>query len=206
MYTMNLLHRACAILVLAPLAVVAHAQLLSQAALDSTKEFYSIASALKEPDMVYRLQLTKKKYKVLPEEIRQFKNLNALDLGKNKLKELPEWLGELVYMQEFRAPQNKFGEMPAVVCQWPHLKRLDLHQNEIIGLLPCMGELKELISLDLWSNDLDAFPDELTGMEALRFMDLRVIQFDQKEMEKISALFPQVKIFFSQPCNCGTGE
>lgn len=203
---MNPLIRACAILFLGSLGNSAIAQLLSQAALDSTKEFYSIASALKEPDKVYRLQLTKKKYKVLPEEIRQFKNLNALDIGKNKLKELPDWLGELVYIQEFRAPQNKFGEMPAVVCQWPHLKRLDLHQNEIIGLLPCMGELKEVVSLDLWSNDLDAFPEEVAGMEALRFMDLRVIQFDQGEMTKIAELFPKVKIFFSQPCNCGTGE
>ncbi len=203
---MTTLLRACAILVLGALGTAASAQLLSQAALDSTKEFYSIASALKEPDKVYRLQLTKKKYKVLPEEIRQFKNLNALDIGKNKLKELPGWLGELVYMQEFHAPQNKFREMPSVVCKWPHLKRLDMHQNEITGLLPCMGELTEVVSLDLWSNDLEDFPDELKGMDALRFMDLRVIQFDQKEMEHISALFPKVKIFFSQPCNCGVGE
>lgn len=184
----------------------AHAQLLSQAALDSTKEFYSIASALKDPEQVYRLQLTKKKYKELPEEIRQFKNLNALDIGKNRLKALPAWLGELKYMQEFRAPQNKLREMPAVVCQWPHLKRLDLHQNEIAGLIPCMGELTEVVSLDLWSNDLEEFPEELKGMTALRFMDLRVIQFDQREMERISELFPRVKIFFSQPCHCGVGE
>jgi leucine-rich repeat protein SHOC2 len=203
---MNPLLRASALLFLGSLAAIASAQILSQTALDSTKEFYSIESAMKDPDKVYRLQLTKKKYKVLPEEIRRFKNLNALDLGKNKLKELPEWLGELIYMQEFRAPQNKLGAMPAVVCQWPHLKRLDLHQNEITGLLPCMGELTEVVSLDLWSNDLEDFPDELKGMTGLRFMDLRVIQFDQGEMTHISELFPQVKIFFSQPCNCGVGD
>lgn len=184
----------------------ARAQLLTQTALDSTREYYSIESAMKEPDKVYRLQLTKKKLKEVPEEIKRFKNLNALDLGKNKLKDLPAWLGELQYMQEFRAPQNKLSEMPDVVCQWTHLKRLDLHQNEITGLIPCMGELKEVISLDLWSNDLGEFPEELKGMEALRFLDLRVIQFDEKEMERISALFPKVKIFFSQPCNCGVGE
>ncbi len=203
---MNTLLRSLPLLCLCFGAGSMHAQLLSQTALDSTKEFYSIASALKEPDQVYRLQLTKKKYKELPEEIRQFKNLNALDIGKNKLKVLPAWLGELKYMQEFRAPQNKLQEMPAVVCQWPHLKRLDLHQNEITGLIPCMGDLTEVVSLDLWSNDLEDFPEELKGMTALRFMDLRVIQFDQREMEHISELFPRVKIFFSQPCHCGVGE
>lgn len=182
----------------------AHAQLLSQAALDSTKEFYSIESAMKEPDKVYRLQLTKKKYKVLPEEIRHFRNLNALDLSKNKLKELPAWMGELKYMQEFHAPNNKFKAMPEVVCKWKHLKRLDFHQNEITGLIECMGGLKELTSLDLWSNELEDFPDEVNGMAALKFMDLRVIQFDQSEMERITELFPRTQIFFSQPCNCGT--
>lgn len=206
MWTMTTLFRAIAVPAFIAAAENAPAQLLSQAALDSTKEYYSIASAMKEPDKVYRLQLTKKKLKEVPPEIRQLKNLNALDLGRNKLRELPEWLGELAYMQEFRAPQNKFGQMPAVVCEWRHLKRLDMHQNEITGLLPCMGELTEVISLDLWSNDLEEFPDELKGMVALRFMDLRVIQFDQKEMENISNLFPQVKIFFSQPCNCGYGQ
>ena len=112
-------------------AADAHGQLLSQPALDSTREYYSIAAALKEPDKVYRLRLTKKKLREVPPEISQFKNLNALDLGRNRLKELPEWLSELTFMQEFRAPQNKFRAMPAVVCSWPHLKRLDLHQTEI---------------------------------------------------------------------------
>jgi len=200
---MNTLLRSLPLLCLCFGAGSMHAQLLSQTALDSTKEFYSIASALKEPDQVYRLQLTKKKYKELPEEIRQFKNLNALDIGKNKLKVLPAWLGELKYMQEFRAPQNKLQEMPAVVCQWPHLKRLDLHQNEITGLIPCMGDLAEVVSLDLWSNDLEDFPEELKGMTALRFMDLRAIQFEMPEMEHIQGLVPKAKIYFSQPCNCG---
>ncbi len=195
------------ILLLGLLATMpASAQLLTQTALDSTREYYSIESAMKEPEKVYRLQLTKKKLREVPPEIRQMKNLNALDLGRNKLAELPDWMDELVYMQEFRAGQNKFSEMPAVVCKWPHLKRLDLHQNEITGFLPCMGDLKELFSLDLWSNDLGEFPEEIRGMEALRFMDLRVIQFDQKEMEHIAELLPKVKIFFSQPCNCGVGE
>ena len=40
-------------------------------------------------------------------------------------------------------------------------------------------------------------------MTALKFMDLRVIQFSQQEMDRITALLPQVKIFFSQPCDCG---
>ena len=66
-----------------------------------------------------------------------------------------------------------------------------------------MGGLKQLHSLDLWSNELGDFPPEISGMKALRFVDLRVIQFSQGEMDRISALLPSAKIWFSQPCDCG---
>lgn len=184
-------------------ASAGRAQLLSQIELDTVKVYHSLAAALKEPDKVHRLELSKEKLKVVPEEIRKLKNLNALDLGRNKLSELPAWMRELQYMQEFSAGNNRFTEVPGTVCNWKHLKRLDLHQNRLTGIPACMGEMKELVSLDLWSNDLEDFPDELNGMKALRFMDVRAIQFSQAEIDRITALLPHVKIFFSQPCNCG---
>ncbi|MBZ0206725.1 MAG: leucine-rich repeat domain-containing protein [Flavobacteriales bacterium] len=185
------------------LAALAQAQLLPQLALDSVRTYRSLERALQNPDSVYRLDLSHQKLKEVPEEVRRFKNLNALDLGRNKLKDLPGWMNELQYMQEFSAGRNKFTRIPNGVCQWKHLKRLDMHQNRIEGLPACMGGLKELYSLDLWSNDLGDFPDAISGMKALRFMDLRVIQFSQGEMDRITTLLPSVKIFFSQPCNCG---
>ena len=181
----------------------AKAQLLSQIELDTVRTYHSLESALKHPDNVYRLDLSHQKLKEVPEDVRKLKNLNALDLGHNKLKELPGWMNELQYMQEFSAGKNKFTEIPNAVCQWKHLKRLDLHQNQITGIPKCMGGLKELFSLDLWSNDLSDFPDEISGMSSLRFLDLRAIAFKQNEIELISSLLPSVKIFFSQPCNCG---
>lgn len=184
-------------------AVAARAQLLAPSALDTVPVFHGMAKALQHPDSVYRLDLSGKKLKVVPEELRRFRNLNALDLGRNRLKELPGWMNEFQYMQEFSAGRNKFVAVPNAVCQWKHLRRLDLHQNRIEGLPKCMGGLKELFSLDLWSNDLGDFPDEVSGMEGLRFMDLRVIQFSQNEMDRIEQLLPKAKIFFSQPCNCG---
>ncbi len=181
----------------------ASAQMLTQVQLDTVRTYRILERALQHPDSVYRLDLSGKKLKKVPEEMRQLRNLNALDLGRNKLKELPGWMNELQYMQEFSAGRNKFTRIPNTVCQWKHLKRLDLHRNHIEGLPACMGNLKELFSLDLWSNDLGDFPDEISGMKALRFMDLRVIQFSDKEMDRINALLPSVKIYFSQPCNCG---
>ena len=84
-----------------------------------------------------------------------------------------------------------------------HLKRLDLSRNALTGLPKCVGRLQELESLDLWDNDLADFPEEMAEMKALRFMDLRAIQFEVPEMEHLQSLLPSTKIYFSQPCNCG---
>ena len=180
-----------------------HAQLLSQAALDSVRTFRSLERALKHDGPVYRLDLSGQKLKQVPEELRTLKDLNALDLSSNKLRELPDWFGDLEHMQELRLSRNKLVIFPHVICKLHHLERLDMARNALTGLPACMGKLKELVSLDLWSNDLVDFPEEISGMEALRFMDLRVIQFEQPEMDMIQELLPRTKIWFSPPCNCG---
>lgn len=189
------------LLLAAPL--IGHAQLLSQAALDSVRTFRGIESAMKDPLKVFRLDLSRGKLKAVPEEIRAMKNLNALDLSRNKLRTLPAWIGELGYMQELRVSRNKLMAFPDVICSFVHLKRLDLSRNALPGLPACMGALAELVSLDLWSNDLVDFPPELEGMKALRFLDLRAIEFSQEEMQHIHDVLPWATIYFSQPCDCG---
>ena len=178
-------------------------QLLDAIALDSVRTFNSLEKALLAPDMAYRLDLSGKKLKELPEGIRDLKNLNALDLGNNKLKVVPEWLGELKNLQELRIAKNRLVDFPVVICQLIHLKRLDLSRNALTGLPPCIGELTEMTSFDLWSNDLAEFPEEMEKLDKLRFMDLRAIMFEEPEMERIEGLVPKAKVYFSQPCNCG---
>jgi Leucine-rich repeat (LRR) protein len=106
-------------------------------------------------------------------------------------------------MQEFSAGQNKFEQVPTAICQWKQLKRIDLHKNALKGLPACMGALDKVEVMDLWSNDLGEFPEELSGMSSVKFIDLRVIQYDQEEMDHIASLFPKAKIYFSESCNCG---
>ncbi len=185
------------------LASATHAQLLDAVALDSMRTFRSLEKALENPDQVYRLDLSGQKLKEVPDGVFQLMNLNALDLSNNKLKALPDRLQELKHMQEFRASRNKLTEAPKSLCRFIHLKRLDLSRNALTGLPKCVGAFHELVSLDLWDNDLAEFPEEMANMQALRFMDLRAIQFEVPEMEHLQSLLPSTKIYFSQPCNCG---
>lgn len=195
--------RPAALFLAAVVPVLCTAQPLPATALDSVRTYRSLESALKEPDRVYRLDLSHQRLKEVPEDVRKFPHLNALDLSRNKLRTLPEWLGAATDLQELRVSRNKLSEFPQVICGFAHLKRLDLSRNALQGLPECMGNLAELVSLDLWSNDLAVFPPELEGMKALRFLDLRVIQFSAEEMERIKDLLPWAAIHFSQPCNCG---
>lgn len=180
-----------------------HAQLLEAVALDSMRTYRSLEKALENPDQVYRLDLSGQKLKEVPEGVFRLKNLNALDLSNNKLKELPERLRELKFLQEFRASKNKLAAVPKGFCELTHLKRLDLSRNALTGLPQCVGAFTELVSLDLWDNDLADFPEEMADMQALRYLDLRAIQFEVPEMEHLQSLLPSTRIFFSQPCNCG---
>ncbi len=195
--------RAALLLAVLSCAVPLQGQLLSAVGMDTVRTHSDLQKALQEPDKVLRLDLSSGKWRTLPEDVRRFTNLNALVLDRNKLKDLPEWLAELQYLQELSLHRNKLEDFPEVICSLPHLKRLTMSRNALRGLPACMGRLDQLVSLDLWSNELDEFPDELAGMTALRFMDLRVIQFTPPEVERITELLPWAKIHFSAPCNCG---
>jgi leucine-rich repeat protein SHOC2 len=179
------------------------AQLLAADALDSTRIYTSIASALQDPKAVHRLDLRGQNLRELPADLAQCTNLNVLVIDKNRLRTLPVWLGTLVHMQVFSAAHNKLDTLPDWMCQWTQLRRLDLSRNALTALPACLGRLKQLATLDLWSNDLYTFPKELGGMEALREMDLRAIQFEQEEMDRLARLLPRTKIHFSPACNCG---
>ena len=63
-------------------------------------------------------------------------------------------------------------------------------------------DLEKLEIADLWSNNLDYFPETLAKLKNLKWMDLRNILISQKEQEKIQAMLPKTKIEFSATCNC----
>lgn len=196
-------HTLLVLVFLAGAFTTAQAQLLDAAALDTVRTYRSLERALKEPDLVYRLDLSGQKLKEMPEEVYRLPNLNALDLSGNRLKVWPARLGELKYLQELRVSRNKLTSVGDGLCQLVHLERLDLSRNALQGLPKCIGALRELVSLDLWDNDLAEFPEEMAQMKALRFVDLRAIQFEEPEMEHLQTLLPKAKIYFSPPCNCG---
>ncbi len=180
------------------------AQLLDSIAYDTVKT-YTLQQALKkDPLTVYKLDLKKSKLKELPDEIFQFKNLNAIDLSKNKFTEFPTRLNEFQYLQELDISVNKIEVVTKDLGLLINLREFRANQNEIVSMPSEIRFLKKLRYMDLWGNDIGSLPYEIIELrETLEEIDMRVILMSKNEHDKIKELLPNTKIKFSKSCNCG---
>jgi len=199
-----MLYKVVISLVLVCLSVKSSAQTLSEKDLDTCYIYSSLEKAMRNPDNVYILDLSKTKLKEFPQEILSFKNLNKLDLSKNRIAVIPEGIANLKHLQELNLGKNKLEAFPGDIVELVDLKRLILNQNNIDGIPYMIKNLQKLEYLDMWSNNLSKFPESLSELKNLKELDLRVIQFTDEEKAKITSLLPNTKIHFSASCNCGS--
>lgn len=186
------------------LTISTNAQLLSLTELDTTPT-YTLEEALEQdPLKVFKLSLKKMKLTDLPSEIFKFKNLQFLDVQKNKLKTLPIRIGEFKYLQVINITANKIEVVTKELGELTHLKRFLAGSNDISSIPPEIENLKELVFLDLWGNNIGSLPFEIQELkDNLKEIDMRQIQMNKEEHQKIQDLLPDTKIKFSQACNCG---
>ena len=176
--------------------------LLDTLMLSQQKTFKSVATASLNPDSVFKLDLSKQKHKVVPEEIRNFKNLQVLKLSRNRLKDIPEWIGELKNLQVLDVSYNKIKVIPDSISNCTHLVYLGLNRNVIETLPHTIGRLEFLEVIELWDNEIIALPEEIKHLHNLKTLELRGILFSQEEQEQIYNLLPETNVFFSPSCNC----
>jgi Leucine-rich repeat (LRR) protein len=176
--------------------------LLDSLLLRQQKTFKSIAAASVQPDSVFKLDLSKQKHKEVPQEIRNFKNLQVLKLSRNKLKEIPEWIGELKKLQVLDLSYNKIKLLPDSISNCTDLVYLGLNRNVIETLPHTIGRLEFLEVIELWDNEIIALPGEIKQLHNLKTLELRGILFSQEEQEQIYNLLPETNVFFSPSCNC----
>ena len=170
--------------------------------LDTCIIYKSIESALKNPEKVFILDLSKEGYKVFPQEILQFENLVSLKLAKNKLSVIPDEIKQLRYLEILALGKNNFSTFPVSITNLPNLKKLYIDQNEITAIPHDINKLQKLEVLDMWSNDLYIVPESISQLAKLKVFDLRVIQMSKDEQERIIKLLPNTKVHFSNTCDC----
>ena len=165
--------------------------------------FYSLQSALLNPNQVYKLNLRNEKLTVFPEEIFLLKNLKELDLSKNKIREIPPEIDKLSRLELLDLSKNQVEVFTKEICFLPELRVLRMSRNNLISIPFEIENLRALQVLDLWDNDLVDFPESLSKLEKLKAFDLRGILINSKEQKRIEELLPNAKIYFSPSCNCG---
>jgi Leucine-rich repeat (LRR) protein len=168
-----------------------------------TLVFKDLKEALKNPELVYVLELKRLKGDDFPMEVFQFKNLESLNLSKNSFRSIPYEIGQLKKLRYLNLSKNNIKKLPESIGDLSNLEQLIISQNVLTELPRSIGKLKKLSFLDIWSNELDHFPDEIANCESLKTIDMRGILMPDNKHAELKAKAPQAKIYLTPGCNCG---
>lgn len=166
--------------------------------------YTDIKEAMKSPNSVKRIDLSKQKLtKIPPEVFTEFPNLYELVLSKNKLTKIPLEIGELKNLRILKLDRNKIEEIPETIGKLNKLEVLDVNRTEIYRLPESIGNCSSLEHIIAWDTNLFTLPRSLKKCTQLKMVNLRNIQFSESTKEELKAMLPGVIIEFSESCNCG---
>ena len=160
--------------------------------LENKETFYSIESAMANPDSVFILHLGNEELTEFPPEIEQFKNLKSLYLSRNKIKKLPNYLADLELI-ELEISNNELTSIPEVVFKCSTLKKMVLQSNEIKEIDVRFFNLTQLEEINFTGNSISNIPKEINKLVNLKKLNLRMNDLDSlssaigdlKELEEI---------------------
>jgi len=192
-----------AVLVLLP--GVADAQMIPWKDLDTARVYTDLNIALENRGHVLRLDLSRQKLSVFPNEIFQLTNLQDLKLNKCRIVELPDSFHLLPNLQRLQCQHNEIDSIPKSLVKSTNLVLLDLADN-IIEVIPSdIDDLTQLETLALWDNPITTYPESLTQMKNMKVFDLLNNAMSRETQERLKEGLPKCKIIMSPPCACLDG-
>ena len=170
-----------ALVIILPQLLWAQGKLLNENELNQQEIFFSMKSALKEPEKVLRLYLDS--YDTLTSEIGKMVNLQDLDISGLKITELPSEISTLRMLQLLRvADMPKFNIVKTIdqIKDLPNLISLDfsgfnsvyLETKNHIQIPESIGELKTLKKFFLTYTGVESFPESMGKLINLEMLDL----------------------------------
>ena len=136
--------------------------------------------------------------------LQRFPNLRELDMSRLRLKAVPAELFQLEKLCELNLSRNRIRYMPPELGQLVQLRRLVINRNPIAYLPTTVGQLRHLEVIDAWNTLITELPLEIKALDTvLKTIDLRVVQLDDWQQERMRKLLPHTEILFSPSCGCG---
>ena len=172
--------------------------------LDNGKTYTSLQEALKEPQNVYRLKLTKLTNRdSLPEELFQFTELRELTVKGCRLCVLNQNIDKLTKLESLNLDKNKLLRLPESIGNLRNLKYLCISRNIIETLPNSISNLNRLAYIDAWDNPLYVLPETIKSLQkTLQTLDLRQIPLTKTEYKAMEELLPYTEILFTDICEC----
>lgn len=166
--------------------------------LNNVNEYISLEEALKNPEKVYRLNLSNQNVSIpkevwskftnleylslkndhlkkLPIEIGLLKKLKTLDLSGNDFKMLPKSFSNLINLEELLLNDEKSFDLDKnikTLKPLANLKVLHLENDSLSKLPKNFIELNQLESIYLNNNNFNAVPTEIKRLNHLKYLDL----------------------------------
>ncbi|KAM7064581.1 leucine-rich repeat and calponin homology domain-containing protein 1 isoform 2-T2 [Acridotheres tristis] len=161
------------------------------------KEFPRSAAALSHDlsDTV-RADLSKNRLTEVPTELCHFVSLETLNLYHNCIKVIPDAIVNLQMLTYLNLSRNQLSSLPACLCGLP--LRVLIASNNKLGSLPEeIGQLKQLMELDVSCNEITALPQQIGQLKSLKELNVRRNYLEVLPQELVQ--LPLVKFDFS--CN-----
>ncbi|XP_036396370.1 leucine-rich repeat and calponin homology domain-containing protein 1-like isoform X2 [Megalops cyprinoides] len=116
--------------------------------------------------------LSKNRLTDIPSEVCQFVSLETLNLYHNCIKSIPDTIISLQTLTSLNISRNQLSTLPACLCGLP-LRVLNASNNKLACLPEAIGQLRNLMELDISCNEITALPRHIGRLKALRELNVR---------------------------------
>ncbi|XP_014391221.1 PREDICTED: leucine-rich repeat and calponin homology domain-containing protein 1 isoform X3 [Myotis brandtii] len=160
------------------------------------KEFPRTAAPGHDLSDTVQADLSKNRLVEVPMELCHFVSLEILNLYHNCIRVIPEAIVNLQMLTYLNLSRNQLSTLPACLCGLP-LKVLIASNNKLGSLPEEIGQLKQLMELDVSCNEITALPQQIGQLKSLRELNVRRNYLKVLPQELVD--LPLVKFDFS--CN-----
>ncbi|XP_075274251.1 DISP complex protein LRCH3 isoform X11 [Opisthocomus hoazin] len=143
-----------------------------------------------------RADLSRNRLSELPAEACLFVSLESLNLYQNCIRYIPEAVLNLQSLTFLNISRNQLSTLPVHLCSLP-LKVLIASNNKLVSIPEEIGQLRQLMELDVSCNEIQTIPPQIGSLESLR--DLNVRRNNLVRLPEELAELPLIRLDFS--CN-----